>query len=967
MTRRWLAVLHLLGALVLLPTLAHAQEASVSGVITDATNAVLPGVSVQAQNQTTGNSFETITDGTGAYRLPLRIGRYRLTATLQGFATVTREIELLVGQAAVVNLQLSVTGVSESIAVTAETPLIDTTSSTFGGNIDSRQMDSLPVQGRDWMTLALLAPGNHSNASQNSTPGVGGSAQSLAGSFQINVDGQQVTQIIALSGSGGEPKYSRDAIAEFEFVANRFDATQGRSTNAQVNAVTKSGTNIFAGSFGSYFRDSSLNAADPVTKRVLPYSDQQISVTFGGPIRKDRVHFFGNYEFEREPQTFTFATPYPKFNFDLTGEARLEHTVGGRVDMQFSPSTRLAVRGNYWNNFFPYGALSTLTSATTTPNRAEPTRRTLKQVNGVLTSVLSNSAVNEIQAGFASFTWSISSLVKMPWPTGLSLATPSQFKVNYGAPTILLRGLSIGPGGFRPQAYDDRTISVRDNFTYSFNARGHHDMKFGGEFLYYPVWDFFCNVCFGELAADIAARPANLESLLPDLFDATTWNLAALSPITYRVRQGVGNFVFNTDRQVYGGWLQDDWRVTPRLTLNLGARYDLQWNVFLNEIELGPFLPGNRPQDTNNLAPRLGFVYSFNDRTALRGGFGQFYGEVQNLHFVKQFKQVLVAEALNDGRADFASNPFNGPLPTYQQALANVCTPTAPTRPGCVTRTITNTVYGPRGIVSYSYQSSIGVQRQIGTTMAVSVDYLFNGGRKEPYGRNVNLTYNPATGANYPSSDVSRRLYPDYGVVNLILNEGHSNQHSLEATFRKRFSQRWQASLNYSLAKAWNATSAPIHDFPLAPDMGGEYTLAVGDQRHRVVTNAVWDIGAGLQLSGIYFYGSGERAATSYGSDLRNVGVSGENRLRPDGTIVPRNNFVGAPIHRVDLRLQQSLPLFASRRRIEGIVEVFNLFDHANYGSYTTQENSAAYGLPQLNTNIAYAPRTVQLGFHVTF
>ena len=404
MTRRWLAVLHLLGALVLLPTLAHAQEASVSGVITDATNAVLPGVSVQAQNETTGNSFETFTDATGAYRLPLRIGRYRLTATLQGFAVVTREIELLVGQTAVINLQLSVTGVSESVAVTAESPLVETTSTTFGGNIDSRQMDSLPVQGRDWMTLALLAPGNHSNASQNSTPGVGGSAQGLAGSFQINVDGQQVSQIIALSGSGGEPKYSRDAIAEFEFVANRFDATQGRSTNVQVNAVTKSGTNMFAGSFGSYFRDSSLNAADPVTKRVLPYSDQQVSVTFGGPIRKDRVHFFGNYEFEREPQTFTFATPYPKFNFDLTGEARLEHTGGGRVDVQFSPSTRLAVRGNYWNNFFPYGALSTLTSATTTPNRAEPTRRTLRQVNSELTSVLSNRAVNELHAGFSSFT-----------------------------------------------------------------------------------------------------------------------------------------------------------------------------------------------------------------------------------------------------------------------------------------------------------------------------------------------------------------------------------------------------------------------------------------------------------------------------------------------------------------------------------------------------------------------------------
>jgi hypothetical protein len=954
----------LVGVLVLKPGVADAQEAIVSGTVTDATGGVLPGVSVRAQNEATGNTFETVTDDSGAYRIPVRVGRYVIVAELSGFSAARREAELLVGQTAVIDLQLSLTGLAESVTVTGEAPLLDTSSSTFRGNIDSRQMENLPVQGRDWMALALLAPGNRSNAVQQS--GAPMSDASVAQNFQINVDGQQVTNLIILTGAFGNPKFSRDAVAEFEFVANRFDATQGRSTAVQVNAITKSGTNTFAGSFGSYFRDDSFNAADHVVGRVLRYSDQQFSTTFGGPIRRDRVHFFGNYEYEREPQTFTYTTPYPRFNFDQTGTRR-EHTGGGRVDVQFSPTTRLAVRANAWQNHFPFGSGSgALSSATQTPAAAIRTIREMQEVHATLTQVFSNRALNELKVGFASYGWDFSSVAQTTWPPGLQ--TPPQIREGHGTPRIALRGLIIGQNNqFSPQAFDQNTYSLRDDFTYSFTARGRHDMRIGGEFLYFPIWNFFCNLCFANVDADRSPHPANLESLFPDLLDARTWNLAPLSPITYRISQGVGNFVFNTNRQVVAGWLQDDWAATSRLTLNLGVRYDLMLNAFVNDVELGPFLPGNRPDDTNNVAPRLGFVYRLNDRTALRGGFGQFYGDIQNLHFMKIFSQSLVIEVENDGRADFAANPFNGPMPSYEQALANVCTPANPVRPGCIRRALGRGVYAPNAVVVYSYQSSVGLQRQLGSTMAVSADYLFTGGRREPVDRNINLTYDPATGANHPFREINRRQHPDWGVLNVTFNEGRSNMHALELTFTKRFSQRWQVAANYMLSGRWNATSPPPVDFATAPDMGGEYTLAAGDQRHRAVMNAIWDVGRGLQLSGIYFYGSGERFVTTWGPDLRDTASpTVEARLRPDGTIVARNNFVGEPIHRVDLRLQQRIPL-GGRVRLDGIAEVFNLFDRANFGSYTTQEVSPAYGRPTLNQNIAYAPRTLQLGFRVGF
>ena len=157
----------------------------------------------------------------------------------------------------------------------------------------------------------------------------------------------------------------------------------------------------------------------------------------------------------------------------------------------------------------------------------------------------------------------------------------------------------------------------------------------------------------------------------------------------------------------------------------------------------------------------------------------------------------------------------------------------------------------------------------------------------------------------------------------------------------------------------------PRVSFDLAPDVGGQYSLATTDQRHRVVLNGIWQLRYGFQLSGLYFYGSGERFDRTYGGDLRQTGQSG-GRLRPDGTIVPRNDFVGKPLHRLDLRIQRRFGL-GGRARVDGILEMFNLFNHANYGSYVTVESNRNYGQPSANTNVVYQPRMLQLGLRATF
>src|SRR5262245_48576081 len=164
-------------------------------------------------------------------------------------------------------------------------------------------MQELPVNGRDWLALSALAPGMRANATD-----LGPTTGERMGNreFQLNMDGQEVS--VAQGGNRGQPRFSRDSIAEFQYLSSRFDATQGRSTGIQVNAITKSGTNRSTGSFSGYFRDATFNAADFITRTVLPYSNQQLSGTYGGPLVKNRLHYFANYEHEREPQTLAFNT-----------------------------------------------------------------------------------------------------------------------------------------------------------------------------------------------------------------------------------------------------------------------------------------------------------------------------------------------------------------------------------------------------------------------------------------------------------------------------------------------------------------------------------------------------------------------------------------------------------------------------------------------------------------------------------
>jgi hypothetical protein len=960
----------LLCAVLALPAVVFAQEATLTGTISDSSGGVLPGVTVLAVNEASGNQFEAVTDGRGIFRIPARVGSYRITAALPGFSTVNRTgINLLVGQTATINLQLAPSSLQETVTVTGEAPLIETTTSRLGGNIDPSQVQELPVAGRNWMALALLAPGSRTS-STNATAPLPDRNNGETREFQLNLDGQQIGSEL---GTGNQPRFSQDSIAEFQFITNQFDATQGRSTGVQVNAITKSGTNQLSGLFRSNFQSSRFSAEDPVLHRVVPVSIQQYSTAVGGPILRDKLHYFGNFEYERQPTTSAWSTPYPAFNISLSGKSSRK-LAGVRLDYQISSRARIMGKVSGQHSYTPFGPGSSSSHPASTIDTDERNREYI----GQFTQVLSSRAVNEVKGGYSHYGFANKTLVN--WTKHWQAP-----RVTNGYPRITFTGFSINANANAPRHRDQKVWQIRDDFTTSYEARGHHDMKVGGEFVRHLEDSENCAQCGGTILANNGPVPANIQSLFPDPWNADTWNFAALSPITRSYTIGIGDFPNSYGQPKFGGWLQDDWRLTTRLTLNLGLRYDLSLNAWANDLGLEPFYRAGRPNDTNNIQPRVGFAYALNDRTVIRGGTGLYFADALTVDafWPKYNTQIARIQVNNDGRPDFAANPLNGqPLPTYAQAQSQFCHSPAQAANFAAWRAVNFTGTAPCLLLALqempapdqymqmaqSWNSSIGFQHQIGSVSQIQADYVFRKGTHEKDTiDNINLAWDPNTGANLPYTNRAALPYPQYGVISMIPHNTRSKYHGIQSAVTKRMSQRWQASATYTLSWFWDAENQPFNGlnivpFTVQPDLGNDFTYGADDQRHRFVFNGIWQVAKGLQLSAIHYLGAGIRSSTNYGGDNRNAqGFSG--RLRPNGTIVPRNSFMQPAQNKTDLRLQQRLPL-GGRRSVDLIAEVFNVFNRTNF-TLVTQESAANFGQPAVAA--FRTERTAQLGFRLTF
>ena len=439
------------------------------------------------------------------------------------------------------------------------------------------------------------------------------------------------------------------------------------------------------------------------------------------------------------------------------------------------------------------------------------------------------------------------------------------------------------------------TPHLRDDFSLIVDAAGRHELKLGGELLNLHtdvIWSTF------KYRSDRRDhRPAIGRCAAGHLSGVEQPGAPGTSMRCRRSRlnyhQGYGSFFFKENQTDVGTWIQDNWQLTPKLTLNLGLRYDVMLGSLAEDLIVPPFRPVEEGHDLNNFAPRTGFALTLNDKTVVRGGWGKYYAGLTD-----QWRQhtiinqiAAVPEATNNGRSNFLLDPYNGLTPTYESVIA----PNSPYRREIAQGTITS----PNVRTPYSYQASAGVQRQLSDDMSLQADYVWTGERNRENSRQINMSYDPVTGLNRPFTDITTRPYANWGSVIMRFADGRSNYHALETAVTKRFSHHWQGSATYTLSQykdndpvrllpgceylmsAPGVCNVPV---PIRPEYGGEYGYAVGDQRHRAVFNGIWELPYDFQLSGLVLL----RVGRALHHDLRHRSAElGELPRRASGRTAP--------------------------------------------------------------------------------
>lgn len=981
-----------------------AQQTGISGRVTDTQGAVIANASVEIR-QVGGGVFTTKTTDAGTYQVPsLRAGDYVVTVSADGFNTVQTKVTMLVGQTPEVDTTLPLASTNDSVVVSANDVAVDTTSSTVAGNITPDDVKDMPINGRNYMELAQLVPGVRVNAITNDTP-LGGNN---SGKFQINLDGLQVTQDTA-DASFGQPRFSPDAISQFQIITNRFDATLGRSSGVYVNVQSKAGGNDLHGSIFGYFRNDAFNAADPIVHTVTALSDQQFGGTMGGPIKKDKMWYFGSYEGEH--QSSSVPTTPVATNIPIVAPQTI--TVNeylGRGDWQPTEKDRIFLRGNG----FTFKNDNVVASGSTDPSSFSYATRMNYGFLADWDRQINSNLVNSLHGGFSHFEWQ-----NLPKYATLAITFAGVTNRPDGSTGGLL---TIGGPYNYPQIFYQNVQQYRDDVYY---LTGKHSIKAGVEYMHTAHTGYFQQNVRGTVGS-ANCLPVNYQLAFPNgTTDPSTWNYAELNRAcaTATLTQGAGNFNVDIPRNQIAFWVQDDWKVLKRLTVNLGVRYDNDLGAFAPNLKLNNGLLTPTSGDNNNFAPRVGFNYDLfgTGNTVIRGGAGIYFSDISA-------NQTIDMQIFNGvtSQQNSVTGTAAAPLNLQDPFPSNATTPRQAVQP-----------LGPKVVTPYSLQMTVGVQQQLDRKTVVAADYIHTSVYRDWVRLNSNLiqnpnnpefnlnpsaTYTPGTALNCPSDGVTPDANPVAGRPNVCAS-GFTNINQfftpngvgsiydgLQVGIRHSLSRGFVGGVAYTYSRYKNNSESPFY-YPNKPFINGlhdEWANAQDDQRHTLTVNGNYEWKYGLSLSSLFHYGSGNAFPTAVGTAQPTGYAPSYNRTfgagvtpvpyKDDGTPVtsatcattsttcvrvyndPKNNFLdtatgywmtkrnafyGSNVYRMDSRLQERHK-FGDRYSAIVAVEAFNLFNHSNYGSYNVTVTSSAYGTPTQTTSAAtgvpveWRPRSLQ-------
>src|SRR5262245_34719013 len=972
--RRSFLMLGMLGLLLAASVSVFGQataSATLEGTVTDKAQAVIKGASVTIINKAMSVSRTATTNDTGSYRFELlSAGVYEIKVGAPGFATaVTESVELLVGRTTTLDYTLNPGATSETVTVTSEAPIIDTQKTDLGINLSPSEVQDLPLNGRDFANLAYLAPGARPVGSYDPT-------KNRIAVFGIN-GGQGRNVNVTVNGidnkdntvGGPVMQLPLEAVQEFIISTQRFSAANGRSEGAAINVVTKSGSNSFHGSGFIFERNERLNTKNFFEKQgnqdKSPFSRQQFGGAIGGPIYKDRDFFFFAIERQREitnivanPAAVTelqlvknlgadpaaiIPTPYRDLRYNF------------RFDHRFNESHSLFLTYNDQYNKGNNDQItqqSDLTAGNFTTNK-------LQLANLTINSVLTPTVVNALTFGYQYWNNLIDTEKQTPtfnFPGGITFGT------NTNVPQ---------------QSYQSKW-QFRDDISIT---KGNHALKTGFDYLYEPkLGGFF------EFNPTLALTFLDLPSVI--LSNTTKYPQGFATPgaiIAMSDTAGDPRFDLPGGTKMFGVYIQDDWKARRNLTLNLGLRWDKDFNLigtgaapksrtYLALKAINHPMASRLPEDdSKNFSPRIGFAWDLkgSGKHILRGGYGIYWGQTFlniPLFMIQQINPTIFATVL-DLSSTGPGDPLapivpgtNIKLSAYRFGIDPL-----PTTPAARTQFIGGEAgrsMDPDYKNPYTQQWNIGYAWQLTPGSVVEIDYVHVLSLRESKTRNINPTRVALGGARDLTAAFKAAGLPVPGRIDLESSVGRSRYDGLNIAYRRRMSNRFSLNTSYVLSRgvAYNGNAAAFrnratdvdnifaeHDFGPVPN----------DERHRWVLSGVVDLPWSFQLAPIVQLSSARPYTATQGRDVFSFGSgigAAHVILRKDNPNdllatkdlsaadlraciaagncfqAPFDNLRGDTFFQLDLRVSKNIK-FGDKPRLKLIFQAFNLTNRANFGN----------------------------------
>ncbi len=997
MRQRFTGSLFVFCLLLSASTLAFSQSAggvaSISGVVRDASGAVVPDAKVVVSSTGQGTLRTLTSNAEGIFTAPaLTPGPgYKVTITAAGFETYeANDIVLRVGQNIDLKVDLKVATSAERVEVVSTAPLVEDTKSDVSGVVDQRAIQNLPINGRRVDSFVLLTPGVSNDGYYGLL-----TFRGVAGQNSFLVDGTDTTEQFYNENAGRTriaSQISQDAVQEFEVVSSNYSAEYGRAMGGVVNTVTRSGSNEFHGGAFWFYRSTGFDGQDPFSAVVPSEKRNQLGATLGGPIKKDKLFFFLSTEVTRRdfPMTSslnttavngttrtwnlcgvasgsgTSAVPaattaqcnainglIPRF-FGVIPRTLDQELYFGRLDYHPTDRNTLSATFNFLHDTSPNGiqtGVSSTSGSALTGNGDDFV--TVRNGGLAWTWVPTSSFVNEFHFGFAGDRQADS-------------FDNAELGQGLGYLQVSVNGTQLGPASYLPRIEPSESrFQFQDNASWT---KGKHTIKFGTDiattedYVYYisPAFGSYTYQTVNEFALDYSS-PSGVKY----------WQ-------TYS--QAFGNPVLDTRINDYGFYLEDQWRATPRLTLNYGLRYEyakLPQPTICNKDYPETCHLHSSP---TNLAPRLGLAYRLDDKTVLQAGYGMFYARFQSGTIDDLF---TTGNGLYQQSISLIGFPGNTPSqyaagPVFPNALSSV--PSA----AAAASGLNLQYYSPGIKTPYSEQGNVGIQRQITKDVGVTVSYLWSRGvqmigvvdQNFP-NHTANFVYGIENASGAPVSAFATTVYtgarPDtrYGAIDEDVNGVNSYYNGLSVQVNKRFAHGLQGLVSYTWAHEIDDGQSYGESTDNLFQNGNSYWTYNGnfkadkgsgteDQRNRAVISWVWSpvvthrtgsffkyVVNNWQLSSITSMASGQPygnetiqiTGTPVSGMFKNSTINGSG-LSTRVPFLPYNYYYLPPRYNSDARISKIIPFGDSPRKL---YLAFDMFNVSGSWAATSYKSSIAY------------------------